>query len=65
MKKLAVLWQDLPAVDRRKYEDAAQADKKRFAHSTSPSVGQTFFKYKNTILCTFSFIIPAFLLLLF
>ena len=29
MKKLAVMWQDLPVLDRHKYEEAAKADKAR------------------------------------
>ena len=29
MKKLALLWQDLPSADRLKYEERAEADKTR------------------------------------
>lgn len=30
MKKLALLWQDLPANERLKYEESAEADKARY-----------------------------------
>jgi hypothetical protein len=32
MKKLAVKWKTLPAIERNKYEEAAEADKTRYVY---------------------------------